>query len=102
MPTYKRILMKKLFLHAAVLTFLTTIFSFGKKYVGGDNRSYSFDTLQYPEEKHFLNLRQLTFGADNAEAYWSYDDKYIIFQRTAPKEGVPCVQMFIGKVPLKE
>lgn len=57
------------------------------------------DTLHYPEETHFRNLRQLTFGADNAEAYWSYDGKYIVFQRTAPKDGVPCDQIFIGKVP---
>ena len=35
------------------------------------------DTLHYPEEIHFSNLRQLTFGADNAEAYWSYDGKWI-------------------------
>ena len=29
------------------------------------------DTLIYPEEKHFKNIRQITFGGDNAEAYWS-------------------------------
>src|SRR5689334_1033338 len=57
------------------------------------------DTILYPEETHFRNLQQLTFGADNAEAYWSYDGKYIVFQRTAPKDGVPCDQIFIGKVP---
>jgi Tol biopolymer transport system component len=57
------------------------------------------DTLHYPEEVHFKNLQQLTFGADNAEAYWSYDGKYLVFQRTAPKEGIPCDQIFIGKVP---
>ena len=57
------------------------------------------DTLHYPEEKHFKNLQQLTFGFDNAEAYWSYDGKYICFQRTAAKEGVPCDQIFIGKLP---
>ena len=59
------------------------------------------DTLHYPEEIHFSNLRQLTFGADNAEAYWSYDGKWIVFQRTAPKDGTPCDQIFIGKVPQK-
>jgi Tol biopolymer transport system component len=59
------------------------------------------DTLHYPEEVHFKNIRQLTFGADNAEAYWSYNGKYIVFQRTAPKEGLPCDQIFIGKVPKK-
>ncbi len=30
------------------------------------------DTILYPEEKHFSNIQQLTFGGDNAEAYWSY------------------------------
>src|SRR3954447_16543264 len=29
----------------------------------------SNDTLHYPEEKHFTNIQQLTFGGDNAEAY---------------------------------
>lgn len=61
-------------------------------------RNFS-DTILYPEEKHFRNLQQLTFGADNAEAYWSFDGKYITFQRTAPKDGVNCDQIFIGKLP---
>ena len=26
------------------------------------------DTILYPEEKHFKNVQQLTFGGDNAEA----------------------------------
>jgi Tol biopolymer transport system component len=57
------------------------------------------DSLQYPEEKHFRNMQQLSFGGDNAEAYFSYDGKWLIFQKTAPKEGIPCDQMFIAKVP---
>ena len=57
------------------------------------------DTIQYPEESHFSNVQQLTFGGDNAEAYFSYDGKWIIFQRTNQKEGLYCDQMFIGKVP---
>ncbi|MDF2190065.1 hypothetical protein [Paraflavitalea sp. CAU 1676] len=57
------------------------------------------DTLQYPEETHFKNIQQLTFGGDNAEAYFSYDGKYLIFQRTSAKDGIPCDQMYIGKVP---
>jgi Tol biopolymer transport system component len=59
------------------------------------------DTLHYPEETHFKNIRQLTFGADNAEAYWSYDGKWIVFQRTSVKDGVSCDQIFIGKSPKK-
>jgi len=57
------------------------------------------DTILYPDEHHFKNIQQLTFGGDNAEAYFSPDSKYIIFQRTNAAEGLPCDQMFIGKLP---
>jgi Tol biopolymer transport system component len=60
------------------------------------------DTLVYPEEKHFKNLQQLTFGGDNAEAYFSFDGNWLIFQRTNPKLGFKCDQIFIGKIPTRE
>jgi TolB protein len=60
------------------------------------------DTLVYPAETHFKNVRQLTFGGDNAEAYWSFDSKYIVFQRTNVKEGIPCDQIFVGKAPRRQ
>jgi TolB protein len=59
------------------------------------------DTLAYPEENHFKNIQQLTFGGDNAEAYWSYDSKSLVFQRTSVKDGIPCDQIYYGKVPTK-
>jgi len=59
------------------------------------------DTLQYPDEKHFANIQQLTFGGDNAEAYFSYDSKWLVFQKTNPKENIYCDQIFIGKIPSK-
>src|ERR1043166_3094088 len=62
------------------------------------SRLYS-DTIHYPEETHLKNVQQLTFGGDNAEAYFSFDGKWIIFQRTNPREGIMCDEMFIGKVP---
>jgi len=94
--------MKNLILFSCIGMFLTTIFAFTGKYAALDITSGNSDTVHYPEEKNFSNLRQLTFGADNAEAYWSYDNQYIIFQRTAPKEGISCDQMFVGKVPQQE
>jgi Tol biopolymer transport system component len=37
-----------------------------------------------PQEKHLRNLRQLTDGGENAEAYWSFDFRKIVFQSTRP------------------
>jgi len=49
-------------------------------------------------EKHFKNVRQLTFGGDNAEAYWSPDSKSLTFQSNNPKWGVECDQIFRMKI----
>ncbi|MFY7900231.1 MAG: hypothetical protein ACOVNY_08610, partial [Chitinophagaceae bacterium] len=59
------------------------------------------DSILYSAEKHFKNIQQLTFGGDNAEAYWSFDGKQLVFQRTNSKDGIACDQIFIGKVPQK-
>ncbi len=59
-------------------------------------------TLSYPDEKHFKNIQQLTTGGDNAEAYFGLDGKAIVFQRSNPKEGINCDQIFYGKVPTKK
>src|SRR5690606_26590755 len=53
------------------------------------------DSLIFPEERHFKSLKQITFGGDNAEAYWSFDDKQIVFQSNNPEWGVACDQMFL-------
>ena len=51
-------------------------------------------TLVYPQEKHLSNLKQLTFGGDNAEAYFSFNNKYLVFQSTQPNWGAQCDQIF--------
>lgn len=38
-----------------------------------------------PKETHLRNVRQLTFGGQNAEAYWSFDGKQIIYQTRQPE-----------------
>lgn len=40
--------------------------------------------LRHPKEKHFGSVVQLTAGGENAEAYWSFDGKQLIFQTTRP------------------
>ena len=53
------------------------------------------DKLIYPGEVNFKSIKQITFGGDNAEAYWSFDDKQIIFQSSNKNWDVNCDQMFI-------
>ena len=43
-------------------------------------------------ESHFKNLRQLTFGGQNAEAYFSYDASELIFQST--RDSMECDVIF--------
>ena len=44
-------------------------------------------------QTHLTNLKQLTFGGQNAEAYWSPDGKRLIFQST--RDGRNCDQEYI-------
>ena len=53
------------------------------------------DTLRYEQEKHLRNVRQLTFGGDNAEAYWSFDGKMLTFQATRQEWNARCDQIFM-------
>jgi Tol biopolymer transport system component len=44
------------------------------------------------EEVHFSELRQLTSGGENAEAYWSFDGQKLSFQRRM--EGEACDRIY--------
>ena len=46
-----------------------------------------------PRERHLKNLRKLTFGGQNAEAYWSADGKTLVWQSSQP--GYPDEQIFM-------
>jgi TolB protein len=48
--------------------------------------------LALPQEKHLRNVKQLTFGGENAEAYFSSDGKKLIFQST--RDGRECDQIY--------
>ena len=50
------------------------------------------DHLILDEESHFASLKQITFGGQNAEAYWSTDDEWISFQAT-PRDA-QCDQQY--------
>ena len=52
--------------------------------------------LALPQEKHLRNIRQLTFGGENAEAYFSSDGQKLIFQST--RDGRECDQIYTMNV----
>lgn len=70
----------------------------------GNNHSGAAQ-LSLPSETHLRNVRQITFGGQNAEAYFSADDKYLIFQHqgqfydpathTPVGPDVPCDQIYV-------
>ena len=60
----------------------------------GETRKWEGELI-YPGEKHFKSIKQITFGGDNAEAYWSFDDQQLIFQSNNKEWGVECDQMFL-------
>jgi Tol biopolymer transport system component len=53
------------------------------------------DTLILSGENNFKSLKQLSFGGDNAEAYWSFDDSKLVFQVSNPEWDLKCDQIYI-------
>ncbi|MCS6875064.1 MAG: hypothetical protein N2Z23_07505 [Pyrinomonadaceae bacterium] len=56
----------------------------------------SDDRLLFPNERRLKNIRQLTFGGENAEAYFSFDGKRLIFQ--SKRDGRGCDQIYVMNV----
>src|SRR2546421_7240121 len=54
------------------------------------------DSLALPSEKHLRNMKQLTFGGQNAEAYFSLDGRQLIFQ--SQRDGRGCDQIYTMNV----
>jgi Tol biopolymer transport system component len=51
--------------------------------------------VSHPSERHLRNVKQLTFGGENAEAYFSFDGRKLSFQSTGK---FPCDQIFTMNV----
>jgi len=85
-----------------ITLFLLVVIGFASCKVDKTDKSqHSFDlpdlqdTLRYEQEVHLKNIRQLTFGGDNAEAYWSFDDNKLVFQANYDGWGTECDQIFV-------
>jgi TolB protein len=77
-----------------LLLTLTTVFSVA--YFRANPTSSGSASPLPPLEKHLANIKQLTFGGENAEAYFSADGKQLIFQST--RDGHGCDQIYTMNV----
>jgi TolB protein len=74
------------------MTFLKTVLISALLLLLPAQQGYKPAQLQPKEMAHLRNIKQLTFGGENAEAYFSFDGKQIIFQST--REPFKCDQIF--------
>ena len=58
------------------------------------------EPLHHPQEIHLTQIQQMTFGGENAEAYWSPDGRELSFQSTRPP--YECDQIFRMSVAAPE
>ena len=93
MGIIKSIKMKNTISILAACLFSTSIFA--------QNESHSHHQMDVEENKpeaHLKNLRQLTFGGDNAEAYFSFDNESLVFQSNNKAWGLGCDQIFFSSI----
>ena len=57
-------------------------------------------SLVMPGEGHLRNIRQLTFGGDNAEAYFAFDGTKLIYQHRSTTEE--CDQIYVLDIATAE
>ncbi len=88
--------MKKLFFPALIISLLFAACTNQPAANDGQSSDNAApDTLRYEQEKYLKNLKQLTFGGDNAEAYFSFDNKLLTMQVTNEAWGTAsCDQIF--------
>jgi TolB protein len=54
----------------------------------------SYITVKSQTESHLHNIKMLTHGGDNAEAYFSFDGRFVSFQSNNKNWGLNCDQIF--------
>ncbi len=85
---------------AALATLSLVACSSGETATTGDDTSAAAElspavavAVEPGEAAYFANVQQLTFGGENAEAYWSSNGQQITFQST--RDGRTCDQQFV-------
>jgi len=75
---------------------LTTACMAGGSSTTPSSPSTSRSVTPLPAETHFRSLKQITFGGENAEAYFSHDGKWLTLQST--RDGRTCDQQYVMRV----
>src|ERR671931_316510 len=85
-------------LHGAVALAVSACSAAGRQPAPNESRAVAAaaPVSAVPGERHLRNIRQLTFGGENAEAYFSHDGKRLIFQST--RNGRTCDQQYVMNV----
>ena len=83
---------KVLFPLVAACMTLAAALSFAQTDKGSNNGS----AVELAAERHLRNVRQLTNGGENAEAYFSGDGRSLIFQ--SKRDGRECDQIYTMRV----
>jgi TolB protein len=79
--------MKNIILWPIFVVFTIVVLSFTTSTHTGDS------PLRFPGEHYVHNVRQLTFGGTNAEAYFSYSQDRLVFQST--RDEFECDQIYV-------
>jgi len=69
------------------------VFENGAVIARGDEPPRPAEGVPAGAERHLRNVRQLTHGRQNAEAYFSFDGRSLIFQST--RDGRGCYQQYV-------
>jgi len=82
-----------LFIFAPCAMFAASL-AFSQATTGGAraNQTPAQSAVEHPSEKRLRSVRQLTFGGENAEAYFSGDGSRLIFQ--SKRDGRQCDQIY--------
>lgn len=82
----------------AAVAIATAVSACGSQMSGGSRAADSTPRTIAAEtgERHLTNIRQLTYGGENAEAYFSPDGGSLIFQST--RDGRTCDQQYTMRV----
>ena len=84
--------------YAVVALIATTVFSCGRQAIvtSSGSPASTRTVAAAAGESHFGTIRQLTYGGENAEAYFSADGRRVIFQST--RDGRTCDQQYVMNV----